>query len=458
MDHANGVAEVSFGTLATKDGAPARWDRAAGTCSSTYCHGQFAGGALTNAPSWTIVDGSQAACGTCHGVPPPSPHAASPSCGSCHEDYTATTVNRALHANGTVDVLPLTCASCHGDPGRAGSVHVKAAPPVGTHGETATSARAVGAHQQHVLGSALSRPFGCAECHLVPSSTTHADGIAAVTWSAEALARADGAGPVWNGTTCAATYCHGTTLGAGGSVTAPVVWTQVDGTQAACGACHGAPPPAPHPGSPSCGRCHAGYGAGTVNLDTHVNGAIEVLPLACTSCHGDPSRPGDDTLKAAPPAGSRNETETTQRAVGAHQVHLLGSRWSTGFACTECHTVPTVTGHEDGVVELTWGPRARTAGAAPSWNGATCATTYCHGATLRTPGTNKAPSWTGGATQAACGTCHQAPPATSFHQMHVRITCAYCHGAGYSRTTVSPALHVDGVIQAPACAQCHGDE
>jgi hypothetical protein len=42
--------------------------------------------------------------------------------------------------------------------------------------------------------------------------------------------------------------------------------------------------------------------------------------------------------------------------------------------------------------------------------------------------------------------------------MHVRITCAYCHGAGYSRTTVSPALHVDGVIQAPACAQCHGDE
>ncbi len=51
-----------LGGLAWKLGAQPKWNAAAGTCSSVYCHGDAA-------PKW---DGgsSQAVCGTCHGLPP----------------------------------------------------------------------------------------------------------------------------------------------------------------------------------------------------------------------------------------------------------------------------------------------------------------------------------------------------------------------------------------------------
>ncbi len=45
------------------DGA---WDRAAATCSGTWCHGDAT-------PVWTRVGLSEIACGTCHGIPPATP-------------------------------------------------------------------------------------------------------------------------------------------------------------------------------------------------------------------------------------------------------------------------------------------------------------------------------------------------------------------------------------------------
>lgn len=77
-----GPAEVfpggaSFAGLAAAKGAVPAWDRAAATCSDVYCHG---GGTsrmaddttptLLRTPTWTAVGEAQAACGTCHGVPP----------------------------------------------------------------------------------------------------------------------------------------------------------------------------------------------------------------------------------------------------------------------------------------------------------------------------------------------------------------------------------------------------
>lgn len=59
------------------------------TCSNTYCHGYFRNGNLNNAPKWNIVDGTQATCGSCHGLPPAGTHPkVSPtSCASaCHND------------------------------------------------------------------------------------------------------------------------------------------------------------------------------------------------------------------------------------------------------------------------------------------------------------------------------------------------------------------------------------
>ncbi|MGO9482246.1 MAG: CxxxxCH/CxxCH domain c-type cytochrome [Candidatus Kryptoniota bacterium] len=38
-------------------------------CSNTYCHGNFKGG-NNFSPNWTILDGSQDSCGSCHGLPP----------------------------------------------------------------------------------------------------------------------------------------------------------------------------------------------------------------------------------------------------------------------------------------------------------------------------------------------------------------------------------------------------
>ena len=65
-------------------------------------------------------------------------------------------MNKTTHINGVVNVdqSALSCTSCHGTSGRAGIAgsdpKQNAAPPVGVHGETATSALAVGAHQAHL--------------------------------------------------------------------------------------------------------------------------------------------------------------------------------------------------------------------------------------------------------------------------------------------------------------------
>ncbi|MCS7229718.1 MAG: CxxxxCH/CxxCH domain-containing protein [Candidatus Kryptonium sp.] len=59
------------------------------TCSNTYCHGYFRNGNLNNAPKWNVVDGTQARCGTCHGLPPGGTHprVSATSCATaCHND------------------------------------------------------------------------------------------------------------------------------------------------------------------------------------------------------------------------------------------------------------------------------------------------------------------------------------------------------------------------------------
>ena len=69
----------------------------------------------------------------------------------------------------------------------------------------------------------------------------------------------------------------------------------------------------------------------------------------------------------------------------------------------------------------------------------------------------------------ACGSCHAIPPATGQHDFHVNqqgFDCATCHGAGYSKTAVTAATHMNGTINVsltawnPAtksCASyCHG--
>lgn len=94
-------AEVPFGGIAVREGANPGWDRETGTCSDTYCHGDFV-------PEWTKLDSTQAECRSCHLIPPPAPHyiASLDECVWCHSDVIdaeGNIINKALHANGAVN-------------------------------------------------------------------------------------------------------------------------------------------------------------------------------------------------------------------------------------------------------------------------------------------------------------------------------------------------------------------
>jgi predicted CxxxxCH...CXXCH cytochrome family protein len=454
--HFTGVVNMTWGTLSRSGGATPTWT---GTTCTNYCHGSTLAGGLAKAPTWT-GDATLAACNSCHGAPPAAPHSTSTACASCHgTGYSTTTVNAATHMNGTVDVPSMNCTSCHGTATRTATTlnpQIAAAPPVGVLGETATTTRAVGAHMVHLTGGSLRGAMACTECHTLPTVNTHTSGTVELAWGT--LARTGGATPSWNGTalTCA-NYCHGATL-TGGTLTAPK-WTN-GSADTTCGSCHGSPPPAPHPSitaGTSCGNCHPGFTATTVNVSTHVNGIVDVIAMTCTSCHGTSTRAAtalNPQLPASPPVGTKGETLTTTRAVGAHQAHLVNTRLrSAAIACSECHVVPTSTSHSSGVVNLAWGTLTRTGGVVPTWTGTTC-TNYCHGATLF-GGTATAPTWTGTATQAACTSCHGAPPPAPHS---TSTACASCHGTGYSTTTVNAATHMNGTVDviAMTCTSCHG--
>lgn len=451
-------AEIIFGNLA---GGTAAWNGT--TCSNVYCHGATlkdgtgpAGGTATK-PVWTVVTGAQSQCGSCHGAPPPPPHPVDSDCGTCHPTMTPggglVITDPAKHIDGNLDVnTNQPCNSCHG------SVAGGNAPPKDTQGNTATTARGVGAHQRHLNPTGLFfKPIACTDCHLVPASVGtvgHLDTPlpAEVKFSGRA-----GTSPAWNGAQCSNVYCHGATLtdgaaGAGGTATSPL-WQKVDGTQAQCTSCHGFPPPLPHPQNPDCGTCHMDVkpGANMTFLDTtkHVDGNLDVnANQACNSCHGGTNN--------APPKDTTGGTTTTLRGVGAHQAHVAtGATWHRDVACSECHLVPATVGsvgHIDTPLpaELTF----TGIGAGGTWNGASCAS-YCHGTTLKTSagtpagGTATSPLWTKvDGTQKQCASCHGSPPPLPHPQ---NPACDSCHmDAGPNQTIKTPALHIDGTVQVTA--------
>jgi hypothetical protein len=159
------------------------------------------------------------------------------------------------------------CAmSCHGDA-------ASNAPPKSVSGATETTSVAVGAHQAHMNPRpAWHLAVACSDCHVVPAevgSPGHIDGDnqAEVTFSMRAGVS------MWTGTTCTS-GCHGSTAW-GGAKSIPT-WTLVDGSQSMCGSCHGAPPPAPHPGNAAnCAECHPTMEDNSLAFrdpDSHING------------------------------------------------------------------------------------------------------------------------------------------------------------------------------------------
>ncbi|QQR91003.1 MAG: CxxxxCH/CxxCH domain-containing protein [Myxococcales bacterium] len=336
------------------------------------------------------------------------------------------------------------CSSCHGD-------SMSPAPPTGLDGESATTDRAVGAHRSH-LGedSVWHGRIECGNCHIVPAETSspgHIDGdnVAEVTFAA--LATSNGASPEWNTETCSNVYCHGATL-SGGSLTTPT-WTLVDGSQRACGTCHGYPPPAPHPQDESCGNCHSTMQPGSdtfLDPQRHINGVLDVgvQGQTCDSCHGS------DGI-AAPPLDLAGNTQSA--AVGAHRVHLAASDWHREIACSNCHVVPVNVddaGHIDGdnVAEVPFD--ALNPSASFNLGSATCSNLYCHGNGQSSNGTM---IWTS-TDPVECGSCHSTNAANSGqmsgrHQLHVQskgVTCRECHNEviDSGMNIINADLHING--------------
>lgn len=301
--------------------------------------------------------------------------------------------------------------TCHG----AGE---SIAPPRDTSGRSDLASIGVGAHQAHLASSNWHKRFACETCHKVPDQVGTpghmfvAGANGALTKDplpAELTVSGLGTGVTWNHATatCTNSYCHGDTLnqvdpstntvvmGAGGTITQPV-WTVTDGTQKACGACHGNPPPAPHPQNEDCGLCHQSmnpgdFAAGKFSYpELHINGLVEVSSTQpCDSCHGKNGQ-------SSPPKDAHGNTATTFAGVGAHAQHMTAtSTWHAPIACNECHQVPGSTTdqtHLDQINEVYLDPTIAVPGSSTGTGGLlqipgasynagtqTCTNTYCHG-------------------------------------------------------------------------------
>jgi predicted CxxxxCH...CXXCH cytochrome family protein len=179
----------------------------------------------------------------------------------------------------------------------------------------------------------------------------------------------------------------------------------------------------------------------------------------CTSCHGDPQRPGDYLRRAAPPKDLLQETDPSYPGVGAHDIHLNASPTHAAIACDECHVIPAAAdspGHADSgpPAEIVFGSLASTGDRHPGFDPATqtCGSTYCH--------RNAAAVWSlPRNSKDACGTCHGLPPPAPHPQSD---RCSVCHGdvIDENRNFIAPELHVDGQVEYHAgdCKNCHGSD
>lgn len=306
-----------------------------------------------------------AACTFCHG-PALQGEGRAPGCGSCHDE--------SLPAG--VASWRTNCLMCHG-----GLEDSTGAPPRATWGNSADPAR-VGAHSVHV-GGGLSPPFDCVACHVKPAdalSPGHVDGEVLVTayQGADPVLLAAITDPGWDRrtATCASAYCHGATL-AGGTLTQPT-WSTVDGTQAACGTCHGLPPAAqPSPRHPiyffaaPCVGCHPGTAAwGDVVQANGIvpGGGLHVNAAAEFTFAGHP--PGWVGSFPSPRVGGAHAAEAPMGC----SVAGCGILMSEYYQCASCH------------------------------------------------GRNGDFDPTGGSSRVSCGACHPA-----FFDASGRTSCTFCH-------------------------------
>ncbi len=313
----DGVAEVTFGGRATSDGAAANWD---GAECSAYCHGATLSGGSNTTPVWTAVGSGQAACGSCHGLPPGGGHPSGTECWLCHGavvEQGLAFVDPSLHINGVVDA-DAACGACHELPPPSGAhlTHAALAEPVygglGTAADLASpSGYAYGCGQCHPRDSTRHMNGGLAEVELydpsAPAGSLKAQHPANASYAAGPIVLTDDFGRPYTLGTCSNVYCHSGISTSTGVVAAPgwdfpftgypVTYPAYTVTRAreygvvgfgdgprACGDCHGYPPRGSSPVvNAAAGESHA-YLRADGYEDLHVfNHGFE--PIACRTCH-----------------------------------------------------------------------------------------------------------------------------------------------------------------------------
>jgi predicted CxxxxCH...CXXCH cytochrome family protein len=369
-------------------------------------------------------------------------------CQQCHgEDLRGGKTNSDCATCHEFQQGQLACNTCHGD-------GASAAPPKALDGSSLPTTLGVGAHRAHVTASPTHRALECTECHrevrtLEDEGHYRRNNVFQIDFTtgqflpAEVvLGKSNDAGTAsWDRgqATCTNTACHAPWPGDTAAMNMQPVWTTVG--QAGCGSCHGNPPSSHPQDQLACETCHgAGYEAGKVNVETHVNGVVDFRggdASRCDSCHSGPRSPEFVDLQ-----GRTADAGSSVRTVGAHDAHLKASRMRGPMTCNECHLVPSTLfapGHIDSSLPAEVFPMGFTGISAnqavmPVYDAtnATC-TTYCHsgaGDVDMAPGLNRMPSWTGGPSQATCGTCHGLPPQdnSQWHALAATTPCATCHG------------------------------
>jgi predicted CxxxxCH...CXXCH cytochrome family protein len=175
------------------------------------------------------------------------------SCKSCHGPrYEGGIVIVSCKKCHDASMGPEDCTTCHGS-------GANAAPPRDLSRNTVRSARGVGAHQAHFVGTSIAAEIFCSTCHNVPASL-YAPGHVDSPLPAEVTIRSWVATKRTNDTTsafwdpsravfrpipsydqgslsCSGTYCHG--YFKNGNTTIAPVWNDTTGAQSRCGTCHG---------------------------------------------------------------------------------------------------------------------------------------------------------------------------------------------------------------------------
>ncbi|MFC2135917.1 CxxxxCH/CxxCH domain-containing protein [Bacteroidota bacterium] len=222
------------------------------------------------------------------------------SCQQCHgSSYGGGIVGESCNTCHTNPGGPEACNTCHGD----FSDPDRIAPPADLDGNVTTTYQGVGAHDKHLYGIEIGELVGCYECHPsdIPAGEGnyvfgHIDGEPAeMEFGSFTNSGPSNASYNISSAACSNTYCHGNfeftkadsdykwAYAADvieGNSFAPV-WNIVDGTQAACGTCHGLAPTG-HIASEltECADCHIGIvdDAGNIidNLK-HLNGEANVF-------------------------------------------------------------------------------------------------------------------------------------------------------------------------------------